>query len=74
MFFIDVLTETSFFFVLKVEEEVCNSQQQQQLNYFFLFGLFISILNKKVADLQQILSIFGVLILFKKRPKIYSTL
>jgi len=74
MFFIDVLTVTSFFFVLKVEEEVCNSQQQQQLNYFFLFGLFISILNKKVADLQQILSIFGVLILFKKRPKIYSTL
>jgi len=35
--------------------------QQQKWNYFFLFVLFFSILNQRVANLQEILSSFGVL-------------
>ena len=46
---------TSFCFLLKVAENVCNSLEQQRWNYSSLFVLFISRLNKIVEDLHEIL-------------------
>jgi len=51
------------FFVLIVEDSACNTVtlQQERSNYFFLLARHISRLNQNVADLQEILSAFGVL-------------
>jgi len=44
-----------------VEKNLYILLRQQRWNFFSLLVLFISTLNKKVADLQEILSNFGVL-------------